>query len=176
MTVAPSNPQSATITSPLVPLSLASAQEPRGQHLEKAPEQRAYHWAFVLELMPISANRSLFCIHFFHKTWAVPLCPARSRLARIHTYTFPQNRHFPTPRQPWVRCTGRQKWPSIRTRTWSLPLSYQRILHPLQRNRTFIVLLRSHLRWSTPVGSAYWVIKGRGKTLRHWEAGLVGPV
>lgn len=146
MTGAPSIPQSATISSPLAPLSLASTQEPRGQHLEKAPEQRAYHWAFVLELMPISANHSLFCIHFFHKTWAVPLCPARSRLARIHTFTFPQNQRFPTPLQPWVRCTGIQKWPSVRTRMWTLPLSYQRILHPLQKNQVFTVLLGSQLR------------------------------
>lgn len=134
MTGAPSIPQSALITSPLAPLSLASAQEPRGQHLEKAPEQRAYHWAFVLEVMPISTNHSLFCIHFFHKTWADPLCPARSRLAHIHIFTFPQNQRFPTPLQPWVRCIGLQKWPSVRTRMWTLPLSYQRILHYLQRN------------------------------------------
>lgn len=143
MTGAPSTPQPATITSPLAPLSLASAQEPMGQNLEKAPEQKAYHWAFVLELMSISANRSLFCIHFFHKTWAVPLCPARSHLAHIHTYTFPQNQRFPTPLQPWVRWTGLQKWPSIRTKMLFLPLSYLRILHLLQRNRLFAVLLGS---------------------------------
>lgn len=41
MTGAPSTPQPAIITSPLAPLSLASAQEPRGQNLEKVPEQRA---------------------------------------------------------------------------------------------------------------------------------------
>ncbi len=103
MTGVPSTPQfppiSATITSLLAPLSLASAQEPRGQHLERAPEQRAYHKVFVLEMepMPVSASHTLFCIHCFLKNRTVRLFLARSRQALIHTYTFPQNQHFPIP-------------------------------------------------------------------------------
>ncbi len=117
MTGVPSTPQfppiSATITSLLAPLSLASAQEPRGQHLERAPEQRAYHKVFVLEMepMPVSASHTLFCIHCFLKNRTVRLFLARSRQALIHTYTFPQNQHFPIPLQPWMKSTGLQRWP-----------------------------------------------------------------